>query len=46
MGKVMYLKTQSSHLPKETGGIWPFVQKYIEIIPNERAAQQNGDRDP
>jgi hypothetical protein len=42
---VMYLKTQSSHLPKETGGIWPFVKKYTEIIPSERAAQENGDRD-
>jgi len=42
----MYLKTQSSHLPKETGGIWPFVKKYTEIIPSEGAAQENSDKDP
>jgi len=48
IGNVMYLKAQSSHLPKETGGIWSFVQKYkyTEIIPNERALQENSDRDP
>jgi hypothetical protein len=46
IGKVVYLKTQSSHLPRETGGIWPFLQKYTEIIPGEGAAQENSDRDP
>jgi hypothetical protein len=40
IGNVMYLKTQSSHLPKETGGIWPFVKKYTEIIPSEGVAQE------
>jgi hypothetical protein len=40
----MYLKTQSSHLPKETGSIWSFVQKYTERIPTEGAAQENSDK--
>jgi hypothetical protein len=46
IGMVMYLKIQSSHLPKETGGIWPFVKKCTEIIASEREAQEHTDRDP
>jgi len=46
IGKVMYQKTQFSHLPKETGGIWPYVKKHKQIIWSEGAEQENRDRDP